>query len=110
MDRDIVTVSVFDTEQYCKSWMSENLMEAVEWLKSKLESVPEEFRHSAKIEIGSVGSWEDSHYATIEITYERPETDDEMRARDAHYKARREQVTADMKRQYEQLKAMFEGS
>ena len=38
----------------------------------------------------SVSGYEDSHYARIEIYYDRPETDDKMAARDAEERRRQE--------------------
>src|SRR5579864_1132178 len=76
-------VHVFRQEQYDGEWLPEKLSDAIAWLQEKLEIVPNEYRDSAKIEIDSVSSWKDSHYASIEISYQRPPTEAEIAERKA---------------------------
>jgi hypothetical protein len=76
-------VRIFRQERYDGEWLPEKLSDAIAWLQEKLESVPTEYRDSAKIEIDSVSSWEDSHYASIEISYRRPPTEAEIADRKA---------------------------
>ena len=75
--KQIITVTVFNEEQYGGEWPPENAAGAIAWLSEKVESIPEAFRSTAKIEFDSVGGYEGSHHARIEITYTRPETDEE---------------------------------
>jgi hypothetical protein len=77
-----VEIVVFDREEYDGDWPPTNLNDCIGWLTSHLLSIPAEFRKSAKICIGSISSWEDSHYATIEITYTRPELAGETEKRE----------------------------
>ena len=75
--KKIITVTVFDKEQYNGEWPPEDAAGAIAWLSEKVGSIPEAFRSTAKIEFNSVGGYEGSHCAQIEITYTRPETDEE---------------------------------
>lgn len=107
-ERKLAQVVVFSKEKYDGEWPPEDAAGFLAWLQEKLSKIPPEHMASAKVEIDSASSYEDSHYASLEITYWRPETDEEMawrqeeirrqeemrRARDldllAHLKARYE--------------------
>ena len=102
-----VTVTLFYQEQCDGKWMPDNLADAVAWLQAFLDQVPAEYRHTAKIEIDSVGSYEDSHYANIEISYQRPPTDEEKQARLAKEHQRNDARQAERRQQYECLKTEF---
>jgi hypothetical protein len=85
-DRQEVRIVVYDSEQYDgNDWPTANypatLIGAIEWFQSKLALIPKKYRLTAQCEIDSVGSYEGSHYAYIEISYRRPETDEEMTQR-----------------------------
>ncbi len=58
----------------------ENLAEAITWLQDTLDGIPAEHRASAKIEIDSESEY-DSHFAVVQISYNRPETDAELAKR-----------------------------
>lgn len=107
-----VREDLIDVQLYDGDWPPSDLVGAVAWLQAFLDKVPEEWRANVSFEIGSVGSWEDTHYPTIRIGWWRPETDDEWaarvatrRAEEANDKAQRE---ANTRRLYAQLKARFE--
>jgi len=105
--RQTITVSLFSKEQYDSEWIPEKLSDAIAWLNGFLEQVPPEWRNSATIGVGSVGSYEDSHYAQIGIDYERPETDEEWAARRVRVEmAVRERDEID-RREFERLRAKF---
>ena len=76
-----VTITLFDQEQYDGNWIPGGLIKTIAWLQQFLGQVPIEYRDTATIEINSVGSYEDSHYATIEISYQRPPTEGEKQRR-----------------------------
>ena len=102
------TVSVFEQEQYDGSWPPENGAAFLEFFQRYFAEVPEEFKDSIRVEIDSVSSWEDSHYARISIEYTRPETDAEVSKREQQELARN---AYDMQRAYqefERLKKVFE--
>ena len=67
-------IIVFKGEQYDNGFPPTDATECVRWFQEKLEAIPVEYREGARIEIESVGSYEDSHYATVEVYYDRPET------------------------------------
>lgn len=85
-----VEVVVFEQQRYGGEWMPEKLTDAVAWLQGLLEQVPAEHRDAVKIDIDSTSSYEDSHYATIKVSYWRPPTAEEREGRLAEAKARRE--------------------
>ena len=103
-----VTVTLFNQERYDGEWMPEKLTEAIAWLQKFLEQVPEECHQAASIEIGSTGGYEGDHYATIEISYERPPTAEEKQER--LNKEQRDQVAqeANERRAYERLKTKYD--
>lgn len=89
VDRSSVTVIVYQGEQYDDGFPDLcRLIDVIGWLNDLLQSIPSEFRGDAKCEIDSRSGWEGSHYATIEISYRRPETDEEMVQRHAKERAR----------------------
>lgn len=108
MDRQTITVQVFQAEQCDESFPRDlTVVEFIKWLEGHLASIPEEFRQSATVEIGSFSSWEDSHYAEIEISYTRPETDEEVRQRRARVTQCSMAKVAQMRAEYERLRAIF---
>lgn len=91
--KQIIKITVFDKEQYDGEWPPEDAAGAIAWLSEKVASIPEAFRSAAKIEFDSVGGYEGSHYARIEIAYTRLETDEEesdrMRVEEARQQRQR---------------------
>ena len=102
-----VTVTLFDQERYDGKWMPCNLADAMAWLQAFLNQVPGEYRHTAKIEINSVGLYQDSHDANIEISYRRPATHEEKQARLAEERQWNDAEEAKRRQQYERLKTEF---
>lgn len=102
-----VTVTLFDQERYDGDWMPEKLTEALAWLQGFLNQVPVQFRDKATIEISSVSSYEDSHYASIGISYNRPPTKAEKEARLTEEHQRIDAREASEREVYERLKAKF---
>lgn len=100
-------VSVLDAEQYEDGFPPGKLPDFMAWLAEHINRIPEEYRASAEIEIDSRGSYEDSHYATIKISYVRPETDEEWDARKANVMSRVRQAEEQERKAYEALKAKF---
>ena len=81
-------MSVCDQERYDggpidfgASYTDGSLLKVIGSFQKALASIPKEYRAKARCEIGSKSGYEDSHYAHVEITYERPETDAEVIAR-----------------------------
>jgi len=101
-------IKIFDKEEYDGDWFPEKASEFMAWFNEKLEQIPAEHRDAARIEIGSIASYEDSHYVTLEISYSRPDTEEEIAANELHmaYQAERRrksemQLLADLKSKYE---------
>ncbi len=101
-------VVVFDEEQYDGEWPPISATECVAWFTKKIETIPSEHRATATIEIDSVDSYEDTSYARIVISYDRPETDDEMMIREKEELRCREEQEARELRTLAGLKAKYE--
>jgi hypothetical protein len=70
-----VTVAIFDKENdYGDEWPPTDIAGFQTWFTSQVAKIPVEFLHTAKIELSSVVSYEDSA-PTICISYTRQETD-----------------------------------
>lgn len=86
--RSTVTVTVASQERYDEgpfsfgaSYTDGSLSEVIDSLIAIRDSIPAEYRSAARCEIDSESGYEGSHYASIEVTYERPETDEEVTRR-----------------------------
>ena len=79
-------VIIYDTDRPNDQYPPENLGELIPWLYRKLISIPIEFHDSATVEMGAgdVDGWPELF---VEISYERPETDEETGARLAQEQA-----------------------
>lgn len=69
--------SVIDDEKY----EDDSLSSVIGWLAGLLESIPPEYRDSARVEVDSVGGYEGEHHSEFRVYYRRPETDVEMAKR-----------------------------
>ena len=78
--RKTTSVRVTKQEQYDEgSFVFDGTLDdVIASLQTIRNMIPEEYRASAECEITSKGGYEDSHYASIEVTYGRPETDAEV--------------------------------
>jgi hypothetical protein len=77
-----VRENVFVSEQYDGNWPSSNAVDFVSFIVQTIESIPEEYRNEARIEIDSNLGYEDSTTTSIEIYYYRPETEEEKEKRE----------------------------
>jgi len=107
MKKEII-VTVFCEDEYNKDWPPENAVGFVEWFAQKLEQVPVEYRSKATIALDSVGSYEDSHYVNIGISYSRPETDKEEQNRLAYENNKMLRLKENELRTLAELKAKYE--
>ena len=72
--KEIISAAEGDTD-----WPGISVDDLFAWFNSKIELAPPEFRSEVMITIGSqVESYNDSSYATIDIGYYRPETEEEI--------------------------------
>lgn len=78
--RSSVTETVLHQEEYDGgAFQFHGKLDAViRSLEAIRKKAPEKYRKTARCKIESTGDYEGSHYATIEVTYRRPETDKEV--------------------------------
>lgn len=101
-------VSVCGVEEGYSGWPSSNAGEFMTWLSETLSLVPDEFRASAEIVIGSNSGYDGDSNAEIYICYYRPETDAEMMSRiDEEERRRRHEKEMEI-RLLNSLKAKYE--
>ena len=93
------------TSIYECSEAPESLPDFIRWMQAKLEEIPEEYRQSAKIE---VRKYDEEGCAEYVIRYTRPETEQEIKARDAEIEAMKRRREADERKQLERLKRKYE--
>jgi len=62
-------------------WPPEEPAGFMAWFQERIDSIPPEFRPQAKIEFASEGGYYGDHSPHIEITYLRPETDEQYASR-----------------------------
>ncbi len=113
--RKKVRVVVLEQEQhdggpfnFGESYADGSFDEVLHSLIEIRESIPEEYRDKARCSVDSVGGYEGSHYAIIKVSYDRPETDDEVIVRikgdmaaAAELEAREKRVLAKLQAKYQ---------
>ena len=102
-----IKIEVFRKERYEGEWPEKNAIAFLAWFEEKINSIPEEFRGSAEVEIDSVSLGEGSSYALIEIYYSRPETKEEAKARELKQHDKAELLKQRELRQLEELKRKY---
>lgn len=80
------------------------LKDAIESLQALLEQIPEEYQKSAHIEVDYERSYYDDVTVSVEISYVRPETNQEAVARIKREEAAKENFRNIQMRQLEDLK------
>lgn len=98
-------ITVFKQERYDGQWPPEHGNSFIAWFQAKLNEIPEEHRGNARIELDSQSGYEGSHYASIEITYRRMETEEEAKSREAEEERSRQDAIADAEARVARLKA-----
>lgn len=101
-------ITVVAAEQYDPGFPPGRLLEFAAWLQAIINEIPEECRESAEIEIDSTSSYYDSHYAQVQVTYRRPETDKEWDDRKADVMRRVHEAEALERQALERLKAKYD--
>jgi hypothetical protein len=86
----MITIVVLEQERYDGNWPPYNLLAAIEWFQARLAEIPEEYRHTATLDIDSVSGYGGSHFAKIRIVYERPFTPEDMAEGERHQRLREE--------------------
>lgn len=105
----MVTVKLADAEKYDADFPPEGAIEFAKWLGDLMAQVPAEHAGTARLEIDSIGSYENSHYATVSFMYDRPETDEEEAVRLANNRRAAEAKRSRELQQLEDLRRKYEG-
>lgn len=105
----MITVKLVDAEKYDADFPPEGAIEFAKWLGDLMAQVPAEHAGTARLEIDSIRSYEDRHYATVCFTYDRPETDEEEAKRLADDRRAAEAQRSREMQQFEALRHKYEG-
>ena len=108
-------IKVFEAQQYGGNWPTESggsysvtLVEFIAWATDILEAIPDEYQKITRISIEGEDHY-DQALAEMKITYERPETPEEIVLdRQADERAANHQKERELKKLAE-LKAKYEG-
>lgn len=73
-------VVIFSSYEDDTDLIPESLCGFIDFWKSKLNIIPEEYRSAAKIEYCAESDW-DVPYLTVELSYQRPENKEEKMSR-----------------------------
>lgn len=80
--KQMVQETVHDGGEYdSNGWPPEDPARFMAWFQERIDRIPAEHRQNAKIEFSSEGDYCGGHSPHIEITYLRPETDDQFASR-----------------------------
>jgi hypothetical protein len=93
-------------EQYDGEWPPKDAAGFMAWFQERLDDVPPEHRATARIELDTTRSYEDS-YAAIEISYTRMETDEEEAEREQAAAAKADLIRAQELRTLAALQAKY---
>lgn len=78
----MVQVTVFNNSRHAgDGWPPEDPAGFMAWFAAKIAEIPSEYRKAARIALGSQSEYYGDHTANIEITYQRPETDEQQVSR-----------------------------
>jgi hypothetical protein len=86
--------------------LPESLPKAIKWLQNYLSQVPTRLRSKTRINFDTYTEYGET-YPRIEISYTRPETDDEWAQRKAELDERIEYHTSKRRQEFERLQAEF---
>jgi GGDEF domain-containing protein len=82
MTKKMVQETVYNGGPYdSNGWPPEDPAGFMAWFQDRINQIPEEHRAKATIEFSSEGGYYGEHSAHIEITYMRPETDEQYQSR-----------------------------
>jgi hypothetical protein len=110
MTRKTKNVVLNCEEEFGPEWncMPKKLVDLIPWVEKYLGLVPEEYRDSAAFE---TVSFQDSHRnygLNVKVHFQRPETDEEMKARLADEEAQKLEQQKAEKQMLEDLKEKFD--
>lgn len=90
------------------SYENGSFLKVLNSFKAALANIPAKYRANACCQIDSEGGYEGSHYASVEITYNRPETDAEVLSRVKVEAEQNRLATENKKVQLKKLKSELE--
>lgn len=89
-----VQETIFNGSRYeGDGWPPEDPAGFLEWFQERISRIPAEYLANATVEIGTQSGYYGDSTACIEITYRRPETDEQYAARLARDEAQRRSRT-----------------
>lgn len=101
-------VVLLDKEQYDDGFPQEcNARDFIKWLEGIIDQAPPEYRDAVYIEIDSSTSYDQS-LAKVMVAYRRPETDEELAARQADFERVRAAKEAYDRAEFARLRAKFD--
>lgn len=106
---DMVTETIVDLNS-CRSsvtWIPTNLVEHVRWLATTVASIPPEHRNTATIHYDT-SSYCDEPVVTVEITYQRPPTEEEISNHETNTRRIAKRIEYSERTQLAELKAKYE--
>lgn len=107
--RQTVSVTVVELGSYSFDKFPDTIDGAVQWFEAARKKTPPEFRDALKVRLEFEESYYDSGAsASLQIWYERLETDEEMKARFDDYLQYIRNSAAQERAHYESLKRKFE--
>lgn len=105
--RQTVGVTTFKADQYYSGFPSNNLLEFLQWVAERLAEVPADHRADAAIDFEAYDSYGEPALR-VEINYERPESDKELRERLEREERNTRELAERDRQTYLRLKARFE--
>jgi hypothetical protein len=97
-----------NNDEHRKFFAEGSLRELITTLSDVLLSVPEEYRDNATYEFNYDSNYGDSYYPTVEISYTRPQTEDEIASMGKLERVRLEKARDQRRAEFLKLKAEFE--
>ena len=102
--RRMVQETVFNGGEHERDgWPSEDAIGFLAWFQERIDRIPAEHQMTAKISLESQGGYYGEHHAHIEITYQRPETDEQFAARLAREERERAYKAIEQERRERQM-------
>lgn len=83
-NRKTTAVRVLQAEQHHNGFPPSDLVEFVQWANNLLGQVPLEHRDTARIDFDWEYEYDDDKRLVVKVRYLRPETDDEVAAREKY--------------------------
>ena len=110
VDKQITTVVVHNEAvwDFMPGWPSDSkVVDFIAWLDGVINDIPTEYRKVAGIKIDSISGYEGEHHAEVMVSYERPETDEEMEARVARNERRNRDIETRERQDYARLRKKY---